>query len=203
MDISREQALTLVQQLQQAHRLSAGFYQRVFVALDNLANTFDAQFWYWGPLCFSRPCSQYKWPGDNWSWDLLPMVTSTFVFVANADADSARPGCLLECQLLIDPAVLPEHREKNVRPDPANLPAVEPQLKVYLCWPKADAGADLKAAWEEVEYPSFATGESQDLGKGVQGTWLEVPLADFIVAPKQLEDRIRSVLALSIEQVQV
>jgi len=44
--MNHDQAELLVTQVQHAHRLLAGFYQRILPAIDNLAGHYNATFWY-------------------------------------------------------------------------------------------------------------------------------------------------------------
>ncbi len=54
-----EQTTQLVTQLQQAHRLAAGFYQRILPLFDQIASqALDAEFWYWEPSENSPPAAR-------------------------------------------------------------------------------------------------------------------------------------------------
>lgn len=45
--LNSNQAINLVTQLQQAHRLAAGFYRRILPLFDLIANqALDAKFWF-------------------------------------------------------------------------------------------------------------------------------------------------------------
>jgi len=81
MFMNHDQAELLVTQVQHAHRLLAGFYQRILPAIDNLAGHYNATFWYWEPSEFSRPCGASIRPSSKWAWDFLPLVATRLVYV--------------------------------------------------------------------------------------------------------------------------
>lgn len=192
MGISREQAETLVNQVQQSHRLLAGFYKRILPAIDNLANQFGAGFWYWGPTNFDRPCGSSTKPSGKWAWDFLPLVSATLVYVRNDEGNMRKSDLVMEFQLRNDPAVLRELRVQKGQPDPTSMPVIEPSLRVYLYRPIADSDADLKREWEQVSHPSGEAGVVTDLTNNLQATWLEAPLANFIHSPHELGEQITS-----------
>lgn len=76
-EISREDARDLVKQVQVAHRLAAGFYQRILPILDEIANKLDLEFVAWEPLETELP-KKNRQPGSLWAWDFLPMYCSEF-----------------------------------------------------------------------------------------------------------------------------
>lgn len=58
-----KQITDLVTQLQQAHRLATGFYQRILPLFDEIAEeALYTEFWYWNPTETSRPCGQFSPP---------------------------------------------------------------------------------------------------------------------------------------------
>lgn len=192
MGISREQAETLVNQVQQSHRLLAGFYKRILPAIDNLANQFGAGFWYWRPTSFDRPCSSTTRPSSKWAWDFLPLVTATLVYVRNDEGYIRKSDLVMHFQLCNDPAVLPELRTQKGQPDPTTIPVIEPFLRVYLYRPIEDSDADLYHEWEKVSPPEGAAGIITDIAYNFQAMWLEIPLADFVHAPLGFEEQIAS-----------
>ncbi|MGR6749002.1 hypothetical protein [Aeromonas veronii] len=87
-----EQATQLVTQLQQAHRLAAGFYQRILPLFDQIASqALDAEFWYWEPSENSRPCRSGTRPSSSWAWDYLPLFASNHAY-RDRNGDTALKG---------------------------------------------------------------------------------------------------------------
>ena len=85
-------ALQLVTQLQQAHRLAAGFYQRILPLFDQIASqALDAEFWFWEPSETSRPCRSGTRPSSSWAWDYLPLFASNHAY-RDWDGDTAQQG---------------------------------------------------------------------------------------------------------------
>ena len=191
MGISREQAETLVNQVQQSHRLLAGFYKRILPAIDNLASQFGASFWYWKPTAFDRPCGSSTRPSSKWAWDFLPLVAATLVYVKNDDGEQ-KSDLMMEFQLRSDPAVLREERLQKGQPDPTALPDIEPSLRVFLFRPAEGSEVDLKSEWEMLDYSTKEPGVVTSPTENIEAMWLETSLADFIHSPHKLEAQIAS-----------
>ncbi|MGH1411240.1 MAG: hypothetical protein ACRAUW_17310 [Aeromonas sp.] len=87
-----EHTTQLVTQLQQAHRLAAGFYQRILPLFDQIASqALDAEFWYWEPSESSRPCRSGTRPSSSWAWDYLPLFASNHAY-RDRNGDTALKG---------------------------------------------------------------------------------------------------------------
>ncbi|WP_405119758.1 hypothetical protein [Pseudomonas leptonychotis] len=181
MDMNRDQAASLANQVQRSHRLLAGFYKRMLPALDDLASNFGANFWYWGPISFDRPCNSSTKPSSKWVWDFLPLIAAQFVYTRNDDGNQAA----IELQLRIDPSVLPGARPNKGQPNPSNLPEMTPTLRIYLYWLKANSSTGIKSEWDKAEHPAGEANSTSSLTDDLRGTWLEVPLADFMQAPQE------------------
>lgn len=192
MDVSHEQATVLVNQVQRSHRLLAGFYQRILPSLDDISASFGANFWYWSPIAFDRPCMGSTKPSRKWGWDYLPMVASQFLYVRSDTTDPV----FIELRLHTDPAILPGQRSPKGEPAPANLPDAEPALRIYLYWLVPGSSVDIKSEWEEVEHPGGEADSVTRLSENLWGTWMDIPLADHIVAPQETIARISKHISL-------
>ena len=190
MDISNEDALTLVVQVQKAHRLAAGFYQRVLPALENLAHSLDTSFWYWGTDAFSRPAGRYNYPGKPWSWDLLPMSAPFFVFFRQDGPKMKVTDLVVEFQLQLDPALIPASTKGQ--PDPVIMGASEPLLQVYLYWPTEEVQEDLKTEWKAASYPIGPMGQVEVVSPKLSAVRLEFPFAEFIRDAGAIEMAIKT-----------
>lgn len=191
MDISRSDALVLVTQVQKAHRLAVGFYQRILPALENVAHSLDTSFWYWQSSIFSRPAGRNSYPGKSWSWDLLPMSTPVFVFLRQDGPDMQISDLVVEFQLHLDPALTTASNKGQ--PDPLTLDEFEPTLEVFLYWPTQEAQGEFKAEWELTSYPTCPAGEVEVSGN-MSAVKLEFPLADLVRDAGAIEVALKSYL---------
>lgn len=201
MFMSHDEAELLVTQVQHAHRLLAGFYQRVLPAIDNLAGHYNATFWYWEPSEFSRPCGTSTRPSSKWAWDFLPLVATRLVYVKNEAGGMRSDDLVMEFHLRCDPAVLREERDlrqERGQPDPTSLPPISPTLKVYLYRPLAELDTDLKQAWEEAEHPSGSPKIFHSVAENLEGAWLEIPLAEFACSPQGLSNEISQLVGPTV-----
>ncbi|WP_282363862.1 hypothetical protein [Pseudomonas sp. PS01297] len=194
MDISHEESLMLVTQVQKAHRLAAGFYQRMLPAFESLAQSLDTSFWYWQSNLFSRPAGRYTYPGKQWSWDLLPMSAPLFVFLRQDGPHMQISDLVLEFQLQLDPALT--QASKKGQPDPVVMVNSEPLLLVYLYWPTEEAKEDLKTEWEAAIYPVGTAGQMEVVSPKLKAVRLEFPLSEFVQNAGAIETTIRSHLQL-------
>lgn len=200
MHMNHDQAELLVTQVQKAHRLLAGFYQRILPAIDNLAGQYNTTFWYWEPSEFSKPCGTSTRPSSKWAWDFLPLVATTLVYVKNEEGGMRTDDLVMEFHLRCDPSVLREQRDlrqEKGQPDPTSLPPISPSLKVYLYRPLTALDTDLKQAWEEAAPPSGEPRAFRSVGKNLQGAWLEIPLAEFVSSPQGLSNEISRLVGLT------
>ncbi|WKC46937.1 hypothetical protein [Pseudomonas veronii] len=197
MDMTREQATSLVNQVQNSHRLLAGFYRRLLPALDEMAAKFGAGFWFWDPINFDRPCRSATKPSSKWAWDYLPLLNAQFVYARTDEEQQA----VIQFQLHTDPSVLKRNRQSNGQPDPLSLPDVTPAIRIYAYWLNESSVEDIKQQWEEAEYPKGDAFSISTLTSELQGTWWEVDLADFVVAPQGTEAAIGKFVTLPASDI--
>ena len=190
MDITHEDSLTLVSQVQKAHRLAAGFYQRILPALESLAHSLDTSFWYWGSDAFSRPAGRYSYPGKPWSWDLLPMSAPFFVFLRHDGPQMQVTDLVVEFQLQLDPALVPA--SKKGQPDPLVMATSEPLLQVYLYWPTKESQEELKTEWVAASYPIGPIGQVEVVSPKLNAVRLEFSLAEFVRDAGAIEIAIKT-----------
>lgn len=96
----------LLMQVRTGHRLLAAFYQRLYSNLNKLLNELELSFYVWRPANFDRPAPSNKNPFDKWQWDLLPAMSSYYIFKTDFDNNKIVPGhCLVEIKVDLDTAV--------------------------------------------------------------------------------------------------
>lgn len=191
MTVTQSEALQLVTQVQKAHRLAAGFYQRILPTIEDIAYSLDANFWYWQSSIFSRPSGRNNYPGRSWSWDLLPMSSPVFVFLRQDGPDMEPSDLAIEFQLHLDPALTTA--SKKGQPDPLTLGESEPTLEVYLYWPNQKAQGELKTEWEHISYPTCPVGEVEVTGN-ISAVKLQFPLVSLVRDVGAIEAALRSYL---------
>lgn len=192
MDMSREQATTLAHQVQSSHRLLAGFYRRVLPALDEIAVQFGAGFWFWNTIDFDRPCRSSTKPSSKWAWDFLPLLNSDFVY-ARTDVEQQ---AIIQLQLRTDPTVVKGSRPGGGQPNPVHLGEAAPVIRIYVYWLEDGSSADIKNEWEAAEYPKGDFLLVSQLTNDLRGTWWEIELADFMLAPQDLVLTITDFISL-------
>lgn len=131
MQITAEEARTLVNQLQIAHKLLAGFYQNIMAIFNRLAENSGYDFGGWSPSYTDRPCRAQTNPSTKWIWDFLPLYASFFEYKKIDNSSSAQPGdCILAFRLFCDEGFKAEYRKGYV--DPVDLESKEGSVEVMI-----------------------------------------------------------------------
>ncbi|MDI4650526.1 MULTISPECIES: hypothetical protein [Pseudoalteromonas] len=105
MDKNRaNQALLL--QVRTGHRLLAAFYQRLYSNLNKISAELNLHFYAWRPAIFDRPANLTVNPFEKWQWDLLPALSSVFIFKTDFDNNKIEPEhYILEIKVDLDTAI--------------------------------------------------------------------------------------------------
>ncbi len=69
-----------LQQVRQAHRICAGFYQQVLPRIERVRELMDVQFLQWIPISFDPSPSKGVSPFKYWGWNFLPLMDTSFTF---------------------------------------------------------------------------------------------------------------------------
>ncbi|MFF3700092.1 MULTISPECIES: hypothetical protein [Pseudomonas] len=186
MELNREQANQLVEQVQRSHRLLAGFYKRILPAIDEVAAKFGAIFWSWDPIDLGRPPRAATKPSRNWAWDYLPLMNAQFLYIRTEGVQHA----FFEFHLNTEPAVLRRHRVGNTQPDPLELEETTPSIRIYVYWLVGEPRTDIDQEWRNADYPGGDAFSVSSLTDVLLGTWWEVDLAEFIAAPQKTIEQL-------------
>ncbi|KTA75565.1 hypothetical protein [Aeromonas salmonicida] len=147
----------LVEQLGQAHRLVAGFYQRILPLFDQVAQeTIDANFWYWAPSENSRPCSKHTRPSSAWTWDFIPMFASTHAYRTWNGSRALCNDMTLAFCLYIDDAIKadsPQRLGRKGEPDPLRMELGNAIVEVYLFRCNKDSEHSFDTLWDNIPWP--------------------------------------------------
>lgn len=147
----------LVEQLGQAHRLVAGFYQRILPLFDQIAQeSIDATFWYWKPSENGRPCARSTRPSSAWAWDYIPLFASTHGY-RTWDGGKARSGDMsLAFRLYVDDAIRdgsPQRLGRKGEPDPLRLEKGNAVVEVHLFRCSKDSEHSFDTLWDKIPWP--------------------------------------------------
>ncbi|MFB2891301.1 hypothetical protein ACEUB2_07820 [Aeromonas veronii] len=190
-----EQTTQLVTQLQQAHRLAAGFYQRILPLFDQIASqALDAEFWFWEPSETSRPCRSGTRPSSSWAWDYLPLFASDHGY-RNWDCETAKKGdTSLVFRLYIDHEFRHDSSSRSGvkgQPDPLQLDG-QAVVEVSLFSCLQDSDKHFGELWRPLPWPLHQPNWKQSEECGLLEVCSNhVPLAQLLADPDSVVDWIK------------
>lgn len=180
-EMTQEQAEHLVSQLQQAHRLSVGFYKRILPTLDKVANELKCEFWEWKPLHTQRPPNSGTRPGSKWAWDYVPLFASGHTYGRCSDeAQTRQSDYAIEFYLYIEDTFEPSKRGSKGQPDPIALPSGKSVLRAWLYRPKGDFDEPFDDLWSEENNSEPGDDNWASVSEHFEAIALEWPLAKVI-----------------------
>jgi len=189
MELTLPEATTLVSQLQTAHRLSVGFYQRLLPLLNDITTALDLDFWSWQPIHTNRPSQGGKSPAEKWAWDLLPMFASRHDF-RNQQGEHASTGDMAAVfKIYLDDNFKPEKRKAlGIRgePDPLTMPIGKALLELDLFWCKEETSTSFSSLWEDADWPSDENTHWEDVGEHICARRLTFELSELIANPNSI-----------------
>ncbi|WP_157211392.1 hypothetical protein [Pandoraea sp. B-6] len=194
MGLSREDAVTMVEQLQQAHRISVAFYRRILPTLDNIASELKCQFRYWEPLHTSMPGRATTRPSTKWAWDYVPLFAFNQVYwrTGGTEAQPSDVGLSL-CTYVDDGFNLDNRKKSGVtgQPDAVTLPIGNAVLQAYIFRPTEASTRPFSELWKETEDPSGDSGQIEVVGEHMQAIWFEWALADVLVDTRPIVETLK------------
>ncbi|MGY0504263.1 hypothetical protein [Luteimonas sp. e5] len=197
-DISENEAAELLLQVQTAHRLCAGFYQRFLPALERIAEDAGFDFFReWRPSETSRPASRRAWPGRYWAWDLLPMYAPAFTFQNSAPGPAVVGDSSLTFHVYLEDSFRKSNRaNRGVRgqPDPVELPTGAAVIDVALHRCRVPSGHELAELWNDVRSVESNIDEWKACGEHLEVRGWQVPVQDLLVNPEGLSTRIKDAM---------
>jgi hypothetical protein len=194
-----EQTTQLVTQQQQAHRLAAGFYQRILPLFDQIASqALDAEFWYWDPSENSRPCRSGTQPSSSWTWDYLPLFASNHAY-RDWDGDTAQQGDkTLVFRLYLDHDFRRTSALRAVvkgQPDPLQLDGQAiVEVSLFRCLENSDQHFD--KLWRNVPWPAHQSDwKKSEICELLEVCSNHVPLAQLLADPDKTSEWIKQMFA--------
>ncbi|MFN3735532.1 hypothetical protein [Comamonas testosteroni] len=194
----------LVSQAQIAHRLIAGFYQRLLPTIQQVTQQFELTFYEWTPTVTSRPCKKSMNPADSWAWDMLPMMATIHRFLRSEGPDSAVGDVALDLFITFDSNYSNRDKwsrlqiAKNQQPDATNMPVGEALVELYVGRCEKHSKTPLKELWmnaKDLNEEEQWIGRWQNIGTHFNAVYLKMQLAEFIANPPAVVEQVRSLLS--------
>lgn len=185
----------LIQQIQNAHRISVAFYRRILPVLDEIAGAFDCRFVEWYPLHTSRPCRGSSQPSDYWAWDFVPLFASSHVYWRSEGRTTRVEDLGIEFDLYVDDNIKPDRRKalglrNNQQPGAISMETGRAVLEVFLYRPTMANKASFSKNWEKGGAPSLGGESMQDVGGNLKAIAFEIPLEKVVNNYQVVIDRI-------------
>lgn len=202
MNTVSEEITHLVNQVQIAHRLCVGFYQRLLPCVQQVASALECSFCSWNPLETDRPTRQYTPPQNKWAWDMVPMYATEHLYERVA-GEHAREGDLnLSFHIYLDQNFKSDQRKQlgiKGQPDPLTLPQGEANVEICMYRCTADSKTSFDSLWEAAKEPDAETAGWQMVGEKMQATSRRYPLARFIAQTDQVIAELEVMLDVPVE----
>lgn len=117
MDKIESQAM--FQQVRVAHRMAVAYYKRLFQLLKEVTSddSLGLSFLAWDTNDFSRPCQRKSNVFESFEWDLLPGISTHYVFYSGkSQVEQSEGDWLLDCHVITDTGVLGDWGGENKDP---------------------------------------------------------------------------------------
>lgn len=198
MDVTPEQAQKLVADVQIAHRLVVGFYERLLPTFDSLSDNLGFDFWFWSPTETSRPCGENTRPTKNWLWDMVPLFAAEHAY-RKVNGKRLKVGDMaLSFNVYIDDNFNSDVREvlgHKGKPDPILLPLGKGTIAVDLYRATKRSNESFEQAWENANEPTPELSSWHSVHPNMQAVALRVLLADFISEPEATRNLLRTLIS--------
>ncbi|MFJ5451622.1 hypothetical protein ACIPT4_01040 [Pectobacterium jejuense] len=198
-----------LQQVRQAHRICAGFYQQVLPRIERVRELMDVQFLQWNPISFNSLPSSAKSPLNTyWVWNFLPLMDTSFTFLKKSESRYFCPDdYILDIRLITDGELEWEYREKTYmkqEPDACELKKTAAQAESYLAIYLFSPIKQIKnnnifvRLWSWSDYPALESKVTLNYQNIVKTIGFKFLIADFVQegGPGKLIEEIKQHLSL-------
>ncbi|WP_445778112.1 hypothetical protein [Shewanella sp.] len=174
-------------QVRSASRLLAAYYQRLLPTLAQIAKGLNVDFYTWSPKEFTRPAQLTTSPFERWGWDMLPALSTYYVFKHVEDNNKVRVGeYLVEFLVNSDSAVMSNSNngsEPNALSLSTSVDEAKSTLKISIYAPYKDSEKNWHyGMWNTC--PNFPATQDpnpmQNVDSEAYYSSFEVPLADVM-----------------------
>ena len=197
MAITLQYASELIERLQQASRLLAGFYQSILPVLDQTAQKCGLNFYSWEPSAHVMD-GQYwdKWKENNYvqpasvsAWTFLPLHSFYQIYWKCKNENIANVGDVLAAFMLqTENTTYPDQwARSNVPPDPVKMASGQAVLEVFFfrCVSRKIKQNIVDLLWDTEDWNR--TEGWQKVGvEALRGYYLNFDLAEFMVDPDKV-----------------
>lgn len=184
MALSVTDATEIVEQLQNAHRISVAFYRRILPTLDQIAATLGCTFDEWMPLHTAMPSKRKNSPpSDTWAWDYVPLFASNHIYLRTDGGPVSLSDVGLCLCLYVDDAIaFYELKQQGAagQPDPISLPMGSALLMAYIYRPIKPSELSFDELWAEAGDPEIGNDQWQEVADNLQAICFQWPLAEVI-----------------------
>ena len=195
----------LLVQIRTAHRLLAAYYQRLLPSIEKIATQLGSDFYFWEPYKFARPAQRTSNPFSKWAWDMLPAMSTIYVFKNVKEESSIAISDYLISFYVDSDTGVDEEEMNRFEADGLSLTVsvqeAESMVKVGIYTPfKSEQLHWYSNIWSQGAYPTYHTFDAQNQQtKDINGC--PIVSSGFEVSVSQLmtEDGIKQ-LAVKIEQ---
>lgn len=187
MEINKDEAKNIVNQLQQAHRISVAFYRRMLPLFDETARKLGLGFYHWETLETNLPPKRATRPSSKWAWDFVPLYASKHAYRRSKNEKSVVKGDVGICFFLyIEDSFASENRKESGQPDPVDMPVGKATIRAYAYRPKAEYKRTFESWWSEDDSLEIDDGQKwHSVNEVSEGVAFEWQLAD-VIANNQL-----------------
>jgi hypothetical protein len=201
MAITLPQASELVERLQEASRLLAGFYQSILPILDRTAQKCGLDFFHWEAL-LDNSCDEDTRPSGVSAWSFLPLYSSYHLYGRCKNEDSAAKGDVLAAFMLHteDTSRVDRWERPNIPPDPVAMAPGRAVLEVFVF--RCVAAKQKTTMWELFEQTGDWVREEgwREVGQeALRGYYLHFDLAEFMADQDQVVQALTTLLTEPID----
>lgn len=190
---STESFCQMIRQVQIAHRLTLGFYQRLLPTIKHIADELDLTFWKWEPAAADWPCRKSKQPADHWALDMLPLYFSNHYYCKTERNEAAKIGDIVVGIWIIfdtnfyhwDDFDFPDDQEPDATS--INLPIGLAEVEIVMGRCVKANGKTLEDLWGDTkDINEDDTEKWQTISPQMQAFFLKKPIADFVSSPEKI-----------------
>lgn len=198
--MNKEDAEMIVAQLQQAHRISVGFYRRILPSLDAVANHLGFDFWFWGPIHTDLPCRRTTQPSEKWAWDFVPLFASEHVYRRVSNKKKTGPNDIgIQFWLYVEDSFMSKNGGAMGQPDPIVMPAGKAVLQAFIYRPKGEYRKPFGDLWDVGEEVDLEIGGKnwQGVNEYFEGVAFQWPLAELISNNQPIVETIKKYVGVA------
>lgn len=192
MSIDIETAGKLMHDVQVAHRVVVGFYQRIIPLLDHVSEGMDCEFSYWRPLYTKRPSVGTTKPSKNWLWDMVPLYASRHVYRRVAGGGLQTSDRVIVFDIEVDEGF--NTARKHGEPNPIEFEAGAARLYVDLYRASKESDETFEVVWNKAGDADRNKAEWHSVADHLEARSLGFDLAEFISDHKSVVDKLRELL---------